>query len=244
MLKPSVELFRADLRSPAQIAEALRDVQAVYINLPEAPDPRATFIPETHGIQNLLSVISRDVLILKMSEIDATENPRLHNLSFKYQSEERIKQSGNPFILFRPTWFMESLPLILLQGRRIFHIGHQEHPMYWIAAEDYARQVLRALAQSATLNQHTFNVQGLEAFTFAQAARQYVQSSPQALSTSYLPLWILGLGALWSKEQKTHYELIRHYNQRQESFVSAETWRLLGKPQITLEQFARTWAGS
>ena len=237
----SVVPFQGDLRHPEHIAQALSAVQAVYIHLPEAPSAQAEFIPEVHGIQNLLSVLPKDVLILKMSEIDAAENPHLHNLSFKYRSEERIKQSGNPFIIFRPTWFMESLPLILQQGKRVFYIGRQSHPMYWIAGEDYARQVLSALRQSNTLKQHTFNVQGREAFTFTQAVQHYVQASAQGFSTGYLPLWTLRLGGWFSAEQQAHYELLRHYNQRYERFISAETWRLLGEPQLTLEQFARTW---
>ncbi|MBW4439298.1 MAG: NAD(P)H-binding protein [Pleurocapsa minor GSE-CHR-MK-17-07R] len=232
---------RGDLSQTSALAQAVEGVDAVYMSMPDTGDPKAPFIPEQHGVEAVLRLAPKQALLIKLSEIDAHETPRFHDLTLKFRAEERIRQSGHPFIIFRPTWFMDSFPLALTQQGRVFTVGRQPHPLYWIAADDFAAQVVRALKQRPLTLNKTFNIQGPEALTFSEAARRYVNALPEKLPVTRLPLWLYRLMGLFDARQRANYELMAHYNSRREQFVSAETWELLGKPTTTIEQFARQW---
>lgn len=236
-----LDVRQGDLRDPASLEAAAQGISAVYLNLPTSTHPRAAFIPEQHGVANVLRVLPRDVLILKLSEIAVGEQATYHDLALKTEAETRIRSTGNPYIVFRPTWFMESLPLLLTRQDRVFVFGQQRHPLYWIAAQDYAAQVVAALRQRDRAQNHVFPVQGPEALTFAEAARRYVQAAGGGLRLSRMPLALLRLAGLINAEQREIYRLMAHYTQRRESFVSADTWALLGQPTTTIEAFAAEW---
>ncbi len=240
----NVEWCAGDLRQPESIAAAMKDQTAVYINLPETTDPNAAFVAEKHGVENILRAVPRDALILKLSEIDAAETPHFHDLTFKFHAEEQIRASGNPYLIFRPTWFMESIPLVLLMKQQIMVVGKQPSPLYWIAARDFASQVVTALAKRKTIQNRTLNVQGAEAITFTEAARRYASVIGGGVRVTHLPLWVLRLSGLFSPAQKSAYELMAHYDRRRETFISTDTWSLLGKPTTTIEQFAAEWSKS
>lgn len=240
-LAGQIEVRQGDLRDPASLETAAHGISAVYLNLPTSTNPRAAFIPEQHGVANVLRVLPRDVLILKLSEIAVGEQAAYHDLALKTEAEARIRSAGNPFIIFRPTWFIESLPLLLTRQDRVLVFGRQRHPLYWIAARDYAAQVVAALRQRERAENRVFPVQGPEALTFTEAARRYVAASGDGLRLQRMPLALLRLSGLLGSEQREIYRLMAHYTQRRESFVSADTWALLGQPTTTIEAFAAAW---
>lgn len=223
---------------------ASEGVAAVYLNLPATLHPSADFIPELHGMQNLLDVMSPQVLLLKLSEIGASDDQHFTDLRYKHLAEQMIINSGFPYIIFRPTWFMESLPLLLTRGRLIIYAGKQSSPIYWIAGQDYAMQVIAALRQASTVGNHVFTVQGPEALTFREAIRRYIHGTKDGLLSLSLPLWVLRIGGLFDIHTRFNYEVMRYYNYRQEVFEATETWALLGKPETTMDQFARMVASN
>lgn len=242
LLRENVEAFHGDFSQKDVLKAAIKDMQAIYMNLPEAGNPKASFIPERDGVENILQLVSKEVLLLKLSAIEAEENPHYHELSLKFRAEEKIRASGNPYIIFRPTWFMESFPLALVQKNYILYAGKQPSPLYWIAAQDFAAQVVTAIEKRALLANRIFNVQGLEALSFAEAAQRYAAAQPENLKILRLPLALLRFAGLWNAEQHSIYELMAHFDRRQERFVSEDTWQLLGKPRIRFDEFASTWA--
>lgn len=242
LIQKNIEAFRGDFRQKEDLKVAMQDMQAIYMNLPEIGNPKAAFIPERDAVENILQLASKETLLIKLSAIEAAEKPDYHELSLKFRAEQKIRASGNPFIIFRPTWFMESFPLALVQQNTIFYAGKQPSALYWIAAKDFAAQVVTALEKRSLVENRSFNVQGLEALTFAEAARRYAAAQPQKLQTLRLPLALLRLLGLWNAEQHSIYELMAHFDQRQERFVSEDTWQLLGKPQIRFDDFAADWA--
>lgn len=236
-----IALQQGDLADSASLKAAAHGMSAVYLNLPTSTNPRDAFIPERDGVANVLRVLPREILILKLSEIAVGEQATYHDLALKTEAEARIRSTGNPYILFRPTWFMESLPLLLTRQDRVFVFGRQRHPLYWIAARDYATQVVAALQQRDQAQNRTFAVQGPEALTFAEAAQRYVRAVGGGLGLSRMPLALLRLAGLIDAEQREIYRLMAHYTQRRESFMSADTWALLGQPTTTIEAFAAEW---
>ena len=89
-----VELAFGDLRDPASLETAAHGISAVYLNLPTSTNPRAAFIPEQHGVANVLRVLPRDVLILKLSEIAVGEQAAYHDLALKTEAEVYFRRKG------------------------------------------------------------------------------------------------------------------------------------------------------
>jgi uncharacterized protein YbjT (DUF2867 family) len=227
------------LEDQDSLRTAVQDIDAVYLNLPATLNPHARFIPEWHGLQNILEVLSPTVTLLKLSEIGATDDTEFTDLRYKYYAEQLIRNSGFPYLIFRPTWFMESLPLMLTRGRFIVYGGRQRSPIYWIAGQDYAKQVIKALQQAATFGNRIFTMQGLEALTFFEAAYRYARAVDKTLQPVSAPLWMLRVYGMFSRQMRFNYEVMRYYDHRHEVFEADETWSRLGKPTITIDQFAQ-----
>ena len=240
LLPEGVEWCVGDLSDKRCLADAMNGIDAIYINLPEIADPNASFIPDIHGMQNILQTAPPNTLILKLSQLDAMEMPNYHNITFKFRAEAMIQASGLPYIIFRPTWFMESLPLILTHGKSVLLVGKQPSPLYWIAGEDLGRQVVMAIAKREQVKNRIFSVQGLDPLTFDQAAHIYADIMG-GLRVMTLPLWTLALGGVVSAQSKADYQLMAYMNRQTEAFQSHDTWALLGKPTITLPKFAGMW---
>ena len=73
----------------------------------------------------------------------------------KYAAENYIKTSDIPYTIFRPTLFMESLPLFV-RGQKASVIGNNPHKYSWIAAKDYAQMVADAYVHQSAKNKTVF----------------------------------------------------------------------------------------
>ncbi len=88
----------------------------------------------------------------------------------KYLAEQAIERSGISFTIFKPTYFMETLsrhirgPFAIVLGR--------PQPVHMIAADDFARQVSRALRTPAA-DRITVRSRGPEAISVGDALEQY-----------------------------------------------------------------------
>ena len=70
---------------------------------------------------------------------------------------------------------MESIFYQSKQGSMIALGGKSEYPMYYVAAEDYARQVVKSFEVLKDSESRDFVVQGLENFTQDAAAKIFIQ---------------------------------------------------------------------
>jgi uncharacterized protein YbjT (DUF2867 family) len=190
-------------------------------------------------LRNILDVLPSDAVLLKLSEIDAADTPDFFDLRTKWESERRIQESGRPFVIFRPTWFMEALPLQLIQNGAVNLFGEQPNPVWFVATEDYARMVCNAIERPDLSLGRIFPVQGPEPLTMERAAQTLVRLARPDLGIVRTPLPALeqvASGGPW----RFIYELMKHYNDRREVFQSEATWEILGKPRTTFEDFARS----
>jgi uncharacterized protein YbjT (DUF2867 family) len=238
LLPATVEICQGDLQDRNSLRSAMQGIDAIYINLPETLNSKAAVIPEQHGVQNILEAAPRGALVMKLSVIDATENPHLTDLTLKFRAEETIRASGHPYMIFRPTWFMDSIPLVLKYKNFILYAGTQPSPLYWIAAQDFGKQVVTALQKRPQTENWIFNIQGPDAMTFHDTARRYAAVVDPGLRILQIPLWLLRLSGVVNSEVHTLYKLMAYYDQRVETFQSEDTWDKLGRPTTTIEQFA------
>jgi uncharacterized protein YbjT (DUF2867 family) len=236
---PAVEVVEGDLTRPSTLDSAMLNVNLTYINLPATHNPNLPFVAEREGMAALLQALPRQVPILKLSEIGAGSDTTFADLDLKHKSELLIAASGHPYLIFRPTWFMESLPYLLTQRKMLAYFGQHPNPIYWIAGADYARMVVTGAERMDELGNRIFTMQGLQAHTFGSAADQYIALFDPSIRRINLPLWVAALAGRFSGEWLFVHQLMRYYSGRTEALESGEAWDLLGRPTVTLQQFAR-----
>jgi hypothetical protein len=111
--------------------------------------------------------------------------------------------------------------------------------MWFIAAEDFAKQVARSL-QFADWANHEYIIQGPEPFNYDQAAEIFIKNYPnQHLKIFRAPLGLLKFFGNFIPKMKYGAKICDALNKYPEKFESERTWNELGKPIITLAEFAK-----
>ncbi|MBL7740163.1 MAG: SDR family oxidoreductase [Chitinophagaceae bacterium] len=153
---------------------------------------------------------------------------------------QKIKDSGLSYTIFYPSTFMEAYPHQMIMGSRIAILGDSVMPMWFIAAEDYARQVAASFRLLNNENRE-YSIQGTEAFTFDQANTIMIQNyTRRKLSVMKAPIGIMKFLGRFSAKFNYAWHICEALNKYPEKFESENTWKELGKPSITLSEFART----
>lgn len=229
----SFEMVAGDPMDTVCLEEALDGCYGVHINLPaEVEQQVAETVSRTasrHGVERISYISGATV---------AEENRWFPMINRKFLAEQAIREAGIPYTIFCPTWFMESLPRFVVQGRASV-LGKQPHPYHWVAAEDYARMVSTAYGLDAAANQR-FIVHGPEAIRMHEALRRYCAVfHPDIKQVSSMPFWLVKLLATLTgnRELKGAGELMSYFEKVGERGNPANANHILGAPSMTLD----TW---
>ncbi len=236
LLPPEVELISGDLRSVSDIRRAAQGCETVYLNLSTA-NTRAPFRPELDGTGNVIKALEErpEVTIAKISALEAGDTGgKWPDSDQKMEAENALKNSGNPYLIFRPTWFFESLPLFI-QNRRLLIFGWGLKPVYWIAGADYARMVCAAFKQR--VQNRVYNVQGPEALTLEEAARRFLDLFMPQVKILTLPIFFLKAAGLFQPQAGQLYHLMKNLKSRSEEMISETTWEELYRPTMKVEDY-------
>lgn len=231
------EVVAGDVENPASLTTALQDCQGVHINIKGGPKPADYERLEHQGTRAVVKAAKTAGVqqITYLSSYTSSEKNLLSAESYaKFYAEQAIQQSGIPYVIFRATWFMESLPLYI-QGQQAMLIGQQPHPLHWLAAQDYARMVSRSYQTPTVLNKILY-IYGPQAFTMRQALENYCQQVRPDVKISTMPIWLFKLLAYvtFNKEWKSVASLMAYYDKFGEEGSPAEANHLLGQPTTTL----------
>lgn len=230
----SFEIAVGDPSDALFLEEALRGCYGVHISLPtEAERTAAEAVSRiaAGGGVNRISYLSGATV--------AEENRWLPMINRKFLAERAIRESGVPFTFFCPTWFMESLPLFVAQGRAAV-FGRQPWPYHWIAAEDFAGMVSLAFSLPEAANRR-FRVMGPEAIRMQDALRRYCAAlRPEIKKVTSMPFWLVKLLATLTGNQKLKGvgELMAYFEKVGEG-RGCEAEPILGRPRLTLDDWLR-----
>jgi uncharacterized protein YbjT (DUF2867 family) len=183
-LFPSVRIVQGDVFDLDTLENSMHGQDAVYISLSIThASKKEDKQPEREGIGNILSLASKIGIkrIGYLSSLIHFYNGMngFHWWAFdiKASAVEKVKASGIPFTIFYPSTFMESFPYQMMQGNRIILVGKSIAPMWFIAAEDYARQVSNSFLAGDAAN-YEYVVQGPDAYAYDQAAEIFIRNHP------------------------------------------------------------------
>jgi uncharacterized protein YbjT (DUF2867 family) len=229
-----------DVDDPAALERAMAGCTGVHINLKGGPKPADYERIEHQGVKNIVQAAARAgvaQISYLSSYTTAAKNIDSAESAAKWAAEEAIRAGAVPAVIFRATWFMESLPLFVL-GRRALMIGVQPLPLHWLAADDYARMVARSFRTPAALGQALY-IYGPQAMPMRQALELYVKSLDNPPAITRLPIRLLRwMGRLsFNHELRSLADLMAHVERIGEEGDPAEANQLLGSPATTLEQW-------
>lgn len=233
MFEKPYDLVQGDVFKQEDLDKAVQGCDAIHISLSKVDENRSTKAiiesAQKHHIQ-LISMISGCTV--------AEENRWFPMIDNKWKAEQTLINSGIPYMIFRPTWFFESLGLFVRNGRASI-IGEQPNLYRWIAADDMARMIATAYFKQAARNK-IFFLFGPQKLLIKDVLEQYVQAHhPEIKKVSVAPMWMLKLIAFLSrnKELKMAIAMFSYFQKVRELGNPEETNALLGKPEITFEQW-------
>lgn len=248
-LPSKVEVHVGDAEQPETLTGPVQAADIVFFALsvdPKRGKPGA-FNPERDGLNNVIKAIgSRQApRILYLASLLQEHNP--HDwwvLEHKEQALRALEKSGIAYTVFKPSNFMENIPQRNLRGKSISLIGKPRHANWWIAAEDFGRQVASHISALPNAGEppapnRTYVVQGPKAMDYEQAAKIYADAKPgEALKVTFAPVPILRLIGTFVTELKYAVNISQAINESPETFRAQQTWDELGKPTISMQSFA------
>ena len=241
-LFPNNRIIESDVFNEESLRDAFIGQDIVYISLSVVAGTRKKDLqPEREGILNILNAAKKANVkrIAYLSSLikDYQGMNGFDWWAFKIKNDavSAVKNSGIPYSIFYPSTFMETF-INLVRGNNLYLVSGSRAPMWMISADDYGRQLNKAL-HLADGNQE-FVIQGLEPFTWDEAAKHIVQHANRKLSIKKAPMGMVKFLGMFSPKINYGANILTALNHYPEKFESEGTWSKLGKPTITLKEFA------
>ncbi len=240
LLGPDFEYRAGDVDDSDAIERALEDCAGVHVSLRGGSDPDELDRVEHRGTARVAELAARQGVsrLTYLSGMLVAEDAEIPGDRAKFRAERAIHQSGVPYTIFKPTYFMETLPRHV-QGRLAIVLGRQPHPLHMVAAADYAQMVSRSFRTPEAANR-SFFVQGPEAITLPEALRLYCSLVETGKRVVSMPLWSMSIvDRLFMRgELRSTLQLMRVMQRVGERGDPSEANEVLGAPTTTLRQWS------
>ena len=201
-----VEVVVADVEDREALTRALDGCDAVHISV-SGPS-------EGIAAENVARV-AKDLSISRVGYISGSATFE-HNAGWpvvktKLTAERALRDSGVGYTIFCPSFAMEVLPMHVGGGRATY-FGRQPYPFHWLAADDLADVVVRALADPGAAGERYF-VRGPEALSMRETLERYCDALHPEMKVSSMPFWMASALAfvLRNRELKIANEVYRMY---------------------------------
>ncbi len=139
-LGEGIEYVRGDVDDAASLERAVSGCKAVHISLKAGPAPGEPERVEHQGTARVAEAAARAglerITYLSGCYVGPEQAAASEAEAAKLGAERAIEASGVPFTIFKPTYFMETLPLHV-QGPFGVVLGRQPHPLHMVAGDDY-----------------------------------------------------------------------------------------------------------
>ena len=238
-------LVVGDLIIKKEVMKVLKGMEGIYISLSVAQSSKKkNWQPEREGIDLILQV-AKDENIKVIGYLSSLlQNYQGMNgfdwwvFDIKHRAYQKVKNTPIPSIVFRPSSFMENFENSMRRGKSISLAGESKHTMYWIAAKDYGKMVSTAFTNFDGSSKE-YAIQGTEALNVDDAAEIYTKHhEKEKLKISKVPLGMLKFMGNFISPVNYTYNIITAMNNYPEKFHGIAVWEELGKPEITLKEFA------
>lgn len=241
-----IKVFPGDMRSDTDLRKLLQGQDKIHLNLSvKQAEKRSDWHSESDGIKTLLP-IAKEAGIRRIFYLSSLIQ-RYQGVNgfdwwvtrIKADAVKMIRSSGIPSTIFYPSTFMEAITTQYMQGKRLLISGRSKHRQYFVAAADYAQQVVQAVETNTGAVDKDYVIQGTEAFFTHEALTIFKENYTKAdLSISSAPFSLLKLMGKVNAKMNYGSHIIEALNNYPETFEAEQTWAELGKPVVTLKDFA------
>ena len=186
-----VEAVEIDLvgAGASAVRAALEGCEGLHISLAGSGSRKAYVRSQSLPVQKLMEAGRASglayVSYLSAATVNHPNAADFYDNQGKRLAEQFIQSSGIRHRIFRPSWFLETLPLFVQSGA-VSMIGNPRYPQAWLAAADYAVLVADALEDRPA--SASVWVGGPEELTIAEAVARYAEDRG-------LPIRSFGVGA-------------------------------------------------
>lgn len=189
--RDGVEHVAGDLDAPDTLRRALDGSGAVHVSVRGGPTAERFDRVEHRGTARLAELAARAGVarLTYVSHTLAAPDSPAADLRAKFRAEQAIEASGVPYTIFRPTYFMDTLPRQVRGGRAVV-LGRQRRALHLVAATDFARLVSRCLDVPESAGTR-LDVHGPEAVTIGDALRAYCALLRPDARVVEMPLWVM-----------------------------------------------------
>ena len=240
-VKPSMfvndyEIAQGDVFNVADLEKAVTGCDAVHISLASADDVKA--------VSNIIEVSKRNG-VRRISMVSgcsvAEENRWFRFIDDKFRTEKMIMQSGLSWYIFRPTWFFESLPMFVRNGKASV-LGRLTDRYHWVAADDLGTMVAVAYSTPGAGNR-IYYVYGPERYTMKEMLEKYCSAlHPEIKSVGETPLLPLKIIAFLTRNRQLKFaaSLFGYFEKVHEPEVPEADLALLGRPATDFDTWVRS----
>lgn len=229
----AVELVEGDVADPSFVAEVMKGCRHVHITLSGPDEPT---------IVRIVAAAAREQDECHLSYVSGATVREGHRwfsmIANKLEGESAVQASGPRTTIFRPTWFMESLPLFVREGKAMM-LGRQRATVHPVAASDFGRMVARAHLEGLGQGEILW-IHGPEGMTLPEALERYrAAKHPEIPGVGTTPTWILrGIGWLTRNPELTFVaKMMSYFDRVGEEGDPDRANTLLGAPETTLAQW-------
>ena len=234
-----VEAVIADFADKASLAKALRGIEAIYLVCSPVPQ----LVELESNVIDACEQASVGYVVLN-SALGAGDYPKSFP-SWHRKVEDKLKASGLRYAIFRPNSFMQNIaaysaPSIRAQGA--FYSAMGDAKLSLIDVRDIAVIVAKALTNPASFAGKTIELNGPEAFSYAEIAAKISQVAGRAVQFVNIPEEVqrksmLDLG-MPEWQVNALLELQQYYTVAGKGAeVTPPIKDFLGRPPITLDQY-------
>jgi uncharacterized protein YbjT (DUF2867 family) len=244
-LFPGTPIVQGDIFDRASLKKAFTGQDIIYLNISVAPSSKQAHLqPEREGMTNVIA-IARECGAQRIAYLSSLVKSyqgmngfNWWSFDIKQKAVEAIRSSGIPFSIFYASIFMETLDKLMLRGNKLMMAKGSVAKMWFISAADYGKQVAKALHIAGSSNQE-YAIQGETGYTLDEAAFIFKKHFNKAIKIRYAPLGLLRFLGLFNQEINYGARICEALNKYPERFESEKTWKDLGMPGITLEEYSK-----
>jgi len=240
-VKPSMfvndhEITQGDVFNVADLEKAVSGCDALHISLASADDVKA--------VSNIIEVSKRNG-VRRISLVSgctvAEENRWFKFTDDKFRTEQMIMQSGFSWYIFRPTWFFDSLPMFVRNGKASV-LGRLTDRYHWVAADDLGTMVADAYSTAGAENR-IYYVYGPERYTMKEMIEKYCRAlHPEIKSVGETPLLPVKIIAFLTRNRQLKFaaSLFGYFEKVREPEVFETDLALLGRPSTDFDAWVRS----
>jgi len=215
-----IEYARGDVGVRQSLIKAMDGCDYVYVNLKGGPTEKDYMRIQGDGSKNIYAA-AKEVGIKKLVQISgATANENNAKIAYvrgKVEAQKALVKSGLTYVMLKPSWFCESLPLFV-QGGKAIYIGSGKTKFHFLAVADYVRIVAQCFADDKADNQ-ILTIFGPEAMPVPEAMRRFLAIAYPDVKINRMPVWLARWATMFAfnKNLKATVRMMAYFDKHDDS---------------------------